>query len=44
MNLGCGNGAFSSQIIEKCFPSQLYGIDPSEAQIEFAKNRLQEGC
>ena len=39
INLGCGNGAFSSQIIEKCYPSKLYGIDPSEAQIEFAKNR-----
>ena len=40
MNLGCGNGAFSSQIIEKCSPSKLYGIDPSKAQIEFAKKRF----
>ena len=39
VDIGCGNGAFTSQIIEKCAPTKLCGIDPSKAQIEFAKNR-----
>ena len=39
VDIGCGNGAFTTQIIENCAPSKLCGIDPSNAQIEFAKNR-----
>ena len=40
IDIGCGTGAFTAQIAELCSPSQLLGIDPSEHQIEFARNRF----
>ena len=39
IDVGCGNGAFTEQIIKNCKPSEVQGIDPSDAQIDFAKNR-----
>ena len=39
IDIGCGTGAFTAQIAELCSPSKLLGIDPSEAQIEFARKR-----
>ena len=38
VDIGCGHGAFTSQIIEKCSPI-VCGIDPSSAHIEIAKGR-----
>ena len=42
IDIGCGSGAFTAQVAEFFSPSHLLGIDPSEAQIEFAKNRSIE--
>ena len=39
VDIGCGNGAFSEQIVNVCNPRSVQGIDPSIAQIDFAKNR-----
>ena len=39
IDVGCGNGAFTEQIVQRCSPSEVQGIDPSEAQIAFASNR-----
>jgi len=39
IDVGCGSGAFTSQIAELCSPSEVVGIDPSDAQIKFAQNR-----
>ena len=39
IDIGCGTGAFTAQIAELCSPSKLLGIEPSEAQIEFARKR-----
>jgi ubiquinone/menaquinone biosynthesis C-methylase UbiE len=39
IDVGCGSGAFTAQIAEFCSPSQVVGIDPSDAQIKFAQNR-----
>ena len=39
IDIGCGSGAFTAQVAEFFSPSHLMGIDPSEAQIEFARNR-----
>ena len=39
LDVGCGNGAFSELLVARCPPSTLHGIDPSEAQIAFAKTR-----
>ena len=39
IDIGCGSGAFKAQVAEFFSPSHLLGIDPSEAQIEFARDR-----
>src|SRR6185369_2343703 len=38
-DVGCGSGAFTETIVERCAPSAVQGIDPSEAQLEFARTR-----
>jgi ubiquinone/menaquinone biosynthesis C-methylase UbiE len=40
IDVGCGNGAFTEQLIERCAPSHIVGIDPSEAQLAFARSRF----
>jgi ubiquinone/menaquinone biosynthesis C-methylase UbiE len=37
LDVGCGNGAFSQLIARRCAPRALHGIDPSEAQLAFAR-------
>ena len=39
IDVGCGNGAFTELLIERCAPTLVNGIDPSEAQIDFARKR-----
>jgi ubiquinone/menaquinone biosynthesis C-methylase UbiE len=39
VDIGCGNGAFSELIVERCAPAELQGIDPSEGQLAFARTR-----
>jgi SAM-dependent methyltransferase len=39
VDVGCGNGAFSELIVERCAPTQVEGIDPSEGQLAFARTR-----
>ena len=39
LDVGCGNGACSVQIVELCNPSSITGIDPSSAQIDYASRR-----
>ncbi len=39
IDVGCGNGAFTEQLLERCAPSDVVGIDPSEAQLAFARSR-----
>ncbi|MBX9710724.1 MAG: methyltransferase domain-containing protein [Xanthobacteraceae bacterium] len=39
LDVGCGNGAFTEQIIRHNAPSAVEGIDPSEGQIAYAKTR-----
>lgn len=40
LDVGCGNGAFTVMIAERCAPVMIHGIDPSEAQLSFARTRL----
>ncbi|MCC2098046.1 MAG: class I SAM-dependent methyltransferase [Hyphomicrobiales bacterium] len=42
LDAGCGNGAFTEVLMQQCAPSQVTGIDPSQAQMEYAENR--PGC
>lgn len=39
IDVGCGNGAFTELLIERCAPAEVHGIDPSEAQLAFARKR-----
>ena len=39
LDVGCGNGAFTETVIARCAPAEVHGIDPSEAQIAYARTR-----
>lgn len=39
LDVGCGNGAFTETIIARCAPAEVQGIDPSDAQIAYARTR-----
>lgn len=39
IDIGCGNGAFTQQIVDRCAPAEVLGIDPSEGQLSFARTR-----
>jgi SAM-dependent methyltransferase len=43
LDVGCGNGAFTKLIVERCAPSSVQGIDPSEPQLDYARNRFPAG-
>lgn len=43
VDVGCGNGAFTELIVERCAPSRVEGIDPSEEQVAYARKRVGEG-
>lgn len=39
-DIGCGNGAFTRLLVERCAPMAVEGVDPSEGQLAFARERL----
>jgi SAM-dependent methyltransferase len=39
IDIGCGSGAFTELLVERCAPAEVQGIDPSEAQLSFARAR-----
>src|SRR3954471_1967062 len=43
LDVGCGNGAFTEMVVERCAPALVQGIDPSEAQLAFARTRHTAG-
>lgn len=40
LDVGCGNGAFTQQVIERARPAQVQAFDPSPQQIAYARTRL----
>jgi SAM-dependent methyltransferase len=40
VDVGCGNGAFTALIVEHHAPASVHGVDPSEAQLAFARERF----
>lgn len=39
IDIGCGNGAFTELLVDRCAPREVRGIDTSEEQLAFARAR-----
>ncbi len=39
VDVGCGNGAFTELVVQRCAPVAVDGVDPSEGQLAFARTR-----
>src|SRR5262245_52402110 len=39
IDVGCGSGAFTQLVVERCAPAEVQGIDPSDAQLAYARSR-----
>jgi ubiquinone/menaquinone biosynthesis C-methylase UbiE len=39
LDVGCGNGAFTEELIGRCSPATVTGIDPSHDQLAYARKR-----
>ncbi|OYU99365.1 MAG: SAM-dependent methyltransferase, partial [Burkholderiales bacterium PBB5] len=44
LDVGCGNGAFTQRLLERCAPAQVQALDPSPAQLAYARTRLPAGA
>ncbi|GLC25779.1 class I SAM-dependent methyltransferase [Roseisolibacter agri] len=44
LDVGCGNGAFTAMIVERCAPNAVHGIDPSPEQLAHARTRSDVGA
>ena len=40
VDVGCGNGAFTELIVERCSPARVQAFDPAPAQLAYARMRL----
>ena len=43
LDVGCGNGAFTEMIVQRCAPASVHGVDPSEGQLAYARTRGAPG-
>jgi ubiquinone/menaquinone biosynthesis C-methylase UbiE len=43
IDIGCGSGAFTELIVQRCAPAEVQGVDPSAAQLAFARARHKGG-
>ena len=43
VDVGCGNGASTELLVKAVAPAHIEAIDPSEAQLDFARQRHQAG-
>jgi ubiquinone/menaquinone biosynthesis C-methylase UbiE len=43
IDVGCGNGASTELIVGRCAPSEVQGVDPSDAQLSYARKRPDAG-
>ena len=44
LDVGCGNGAFTELLVERCAPAAVEGIDPSEEQLAYARDHAPAGA
>jgi ubiquinone/menaquinone biosynthesis C-methylase UbiE len=40
LDAGCGNGAFTEELIARCAPAAVTAVDPSDEQLAYARGRL----
>jgi SAM-dependent methyltransferase len=43
IDVGCGNGAFTELVVDRCAPADVQGVDPSPEQLAFARTRAIAG-
>lgn len=39
IDVGCGNGSFTELLVDRCAPRAIAGVDPAEAQLDYARTR-----
>jgi len=44
LDIGCGNGAFTELLVERCRPADVQAFDTSAEQLAYARNRLKAGA
>lgn len=44
VDVGCGNGAFTELVVERCQPAAVQAFDPSPEQLAYARQRLPAGA
>jgi ubiquinone/menaquinone biosynthesis C-methylase UbiE len=44
IDIGCGSSAFTELIVQRCAPAEVQGVDPSAAQLAFARTRHENGA
>lgn len=37
LDVGCGNGAFTDMVMQRCDPKSMHGVDPSSEQLAYAR-------
>jgi ubiquinone/menaquinone biosynthesis C-methylase UbiE len=40
IDIGCGTGAFTEEVLRRGSPAEIIGVDPSEEQLAFARSRI----
>jgi SAM-dependent methyltransferase len=41
IDVGCGNGAFTELLLDRCQPAEVMAFDPSPGQLAYARQRLR---
>ena len=44
LDVGCGSGAFTQLLVERCSPAEVVALDPTPEQLAYARNRLPAGA
>lgn len=44
LDVGCGNGAFTELLVQRCQPADVQAFDPSPGQLAYARTRLAAGA